>query len=145
MPQRSKAALISVHPKYVRQILDGSKRVEFRRVWASREIAHLVLYSTSPEMKVVAILKINITIEESKAGLWELAKLHGGGLTRRELREYFQDKARGYGLIIGSVQALRKPIALSEAIPGMRAPQSYAYLTDEQFSMLQKVANAGDE
>lgn len=143
MPQEFKAALISVHPKYARQILEGSKRVEFRRVWASRPVTHLVLYSTAPDMKVVAILKIKETIEESKAGLWELAKRYGGGLTREELRAYFLDKARGYGLIIGSVQALKKPIALSDAIPGMRAPQSYAYLTDEQFAVIQKAADAG--
>lgn len=138
MPQESKAALISVHPKYVRQILNGSKRVEFRRVWAARAITHLVLYSTSPDMKIVAILQIKKTIEANVAGLWELAKEHGGGLTRAALREYFSSKPRGYGLIIGSVQALRTPLALSEAIPGIRPPQSYAYLTSEQFALIQK-------
>lgn len=139
MPQESKAALISVHPKYVRQILNGSKRVEFRRVWAAQPITHLVLYSTSPEMKVVATLQIKKTIEASIAGLWELAKEYGGGLTRAALREYFSKKPRGYGLVIGSVEALRAPLTLSEAIPGIRPPQSYAYLTSEQFAMIQKL------
>ncbi len=143
MPQEFRAALISVHPKYVRQILDGSKKIEFRRVWASRPITHLVLYSTAPEMKVVAILQIKKTIEANVSELWELAKQYGGGLTRTMLREYFSNKPRGYGLIIGSVQTLNKPLALPVAIPGVRAPQSYAYLTDEQFVVIQKIAGAG--
>lgn len=140
MPLESSAALISVHPKYVRQILDGSKRVEFRRVWSSRQITHLVLYSTAPDMKVVAILELEKTVERSKAGLWELAKQYGGGLTREALRTYFSDKKIGYGLIIASVQPLETPIPLSDAIPGVRAPQSYAYLSSTQFSQLKQVA-----
>lgn len=140
MPLESSAALISVHPKYVRQILNGSKRVEFRRVWTSRQVTHLVLYSTAPDMKVVAILELEKTVERSKAGLWELAKQYGGGLTRKALRTYFSDKKLGYGLIIASVQVLEKPMPLSDAIPGVRAPQSYAYLTSTQFSKLKKAA-----
>lgn len=143
MPQESKAALISVHPKYVRQILDGSKKVEFRRVWAAQPITHLVLYSTAPDMKVVAILQVKKTIETNVTGLWELAKQYGGGLTRAALREYFSNKPRGYGLIIGSVQALKTPLALSAAVPGVRAPQSYAYLTSDQFAVIQKIAAGG--
>jgi predicted transcriptional regulator len=143
LPQESKAALISVHPKYVRQILDGSKKIEFRRVWATRPITHLVLYSTAPDMKVVAILQVKKTIETNVSGLWELAKQYGGGLTRATLREYFSNKPRGYGLIIGSVQALKTPLALSAAIPSVRAPQSYAYLTSDQFAAIQKIAGGG--
>lgn len=144
MPQESKAALISVHPKYVRLILDGSKRVEFRRVWAARPVTHLVLYSTAPEMSVVAILEIKQTVEASIAGLWDLAKQHGGGLSRAMLREYFLNKSRGYGLVIGAVRTLAAPIPLTAAIPGMRPPQSYAYLTAEQFECIRKIAGMGE-
>lgn len=140
MPQESSAALISVHPKYVRQILDGSKRVEFRRVWAARPVTHLVLYSTAPDMRVVAVLEIKEVVQESIAGLWNLAKQYGGGLSRTTLREYFTNKSRGYGLIIGAVWPMDTPVELPMAIPGMRPPQSYVYLTAEQFEVIKKMA-----
>lgn len=136
----SDAALISVHPKYVTQILDGSKRVEFRRVWASRPVTQLVLYSTAPDMRVVAILKLEQTVVGSATKMWELAKCHGGGLTRQVLREYFSGKDRGYGLIIQSVQLLPNWLSLDIALPGVRAPQSYAYLTEEQMSHLRAIS-----
>lgn len=139
MPQESSAALISVHPKYVRQILDGSKRVEFRRVWAARPVTHLVLYSTAPDMRVVAVLEIKETVEASISGLWNLAKQYGGGLSRTTLREYFSNKSRGYGLVIGTVWSMDTPAPLSVAIPGMRPPQSYAYMTAEQFDVIKRM------
>lgn len=130
--RESKAALISVHPQYVRQILAGTKRVEFRRVWASQPITDLVLYSTSPEMKIVAVLEIKEVIEAGIAGLWELAKEYGGGLTRHALRGYFTGKPRGYGLIINKVHMLDCPMPMAEVLPGVRPPQSYAYLSADQ-------------
>lgn len=139
----SDVALISVHPKYVAQILNGSKRVEFRRVWASRSVSKLVLYSTSPDMQVVALVTLDRTVVASKYKLWELAKRYGGGLTRQVLRDYFSGKALGYGLIIASVQALPKPLPLCVAVPGVRAPQSYAYLTEAQVAHFRSVAGLG--
>lgn len=130
--QESSAALISVHPKYVRQILDGTKRVEFRRVWSARSITDLVLYSTSPEMKVVAVLEIKEVIEAGITGLWALAKEHGGGLNRDTLRTYFVGKSRGYGLIIEKVHLLDSPTPMSDVLPGVRPPQSYTYLSQTQ-------------
>ena len=144
MQQKSKAALISIHPKYVDKILDGSKKVEFRRVWAAQEVTHLVVYSTSPEMKVMAIVEIEYVRTECKYILWEIAKNYGGGLTRKELRKYFYGVKKGNALLLGNVNKLKKPLPLPEIIPGVRAPQSYLYLNDEQFSIVQSMDISGD-
>lgn len=131
--QASKAALISVHPQYVRQILAGTKRVEFRRVWTSQPVTDLVLYSTSPEMKIVAVLEIKEVIQASIDGLWELAKKYGGGITRSGLRDYFSGKSRGYGLIIDKVWLMDSAAPIADVLPGVRPPQSYTYLNEDQF------------
>lgn len=138
MQQLYKTALISVHPEYVHKILSGTKRVEFRRVWAANPVSHLVLYSTSPEMKIVAILELQEVLRRNKSSLWEVAKLYGGGITRSKLREYFADKSEGYALIIKKVHPLTRPISLIEILPEVRPPQSFLYLTDEQFNKLQE-------
>lgn len=139
MPQKSKAVLISIHPKYVSKILNGTKRVEFRRVWAAQQITHLVIYSTSPEMEVKAIVKVNEVLTVSKSSLWEIAKEYGGGLTRDELRKYFHGVSKGHAILLSEIRNLKKSLSLAEAIPGVRAPQSYVYLTDEQFDSIQSM------
>lgn len=136
MQREYKAVLISIHPKYVNKILDGSKRVEFRRVWATQKVSHLVIYSTSPEMKIVATVEIAETLQENKTNLWEAAKKHGGGLTRKELRAYFSGLSKGYALVLDKIKPLTRPLALEEVGAGIRAPQSYAYLTEDQFSFV---------
>lgn len=138
MQSASRFALISVHPEYVKKIVDRSKRVEFRRVWSSQSISHIVLYSTAPEMKVVAILKVGEVVASGVEGLWELAKCHGGGLTRAALRKYFSGKKTGYGIVIEEVEALARPVNIGEVIPGVRPPQSYMYLTEVQFDKVRQ-------
>lgn len=135
MLQEYKTALISVHPEYVNKILNGTKNVEFRRVWASKPISHLVLYSTSPEMKVVAILELKEVIKNRKTFLWEISKQYKGGITRSKLRQYFFGKNEGYAIVINKVIPLKQPIKLNEVIPNARPPQSFFYLTNKQFKL----------
>ncbi|MGY1489664.1 hypothetical protein ACW4YW_09640 [Methylobacillus pratensis] len=140
MQRETRAVLISIHPKYVERILDGSKKVEFRRVWTAEKITHLIIYSTSPEMRVSAIAEIDNVLSAGKEGLWDMAKIYGGGITRQNLRNYFHGISKGYALLIKNVRRLETPLPLSEAIPGMRAPQSYVYLTAEQFDAVQSMS-----
>lgn len=139
MPQKFKAVLISIHPKYVSKILNGSKRVEFRRVWAAQKVTHLVIYSTSPEMQVKAIAKVDDVLTTSKTSLWEIAKEYGGGLTRSELRDYFYGVSKGHAILLSEIKSLNKYLSLPEAVPGVRAPQSYVYLTNEQFDSIRSM------
>ncbi len=144
MQRETKAVLISIHPKYVTKILEGSKKVEFRRVWAVQKVTHLVIYSTSPEMKVMATVEIESVRTENEPTLWEIAKNYGGGLTRKELKNYFHGVTKGYALLLNSVKRIDTPLPLSEAIPGVRAPQSFLYLTKEQFSVVQSMERLGE-
>lgn len=50
--------LLSIHPEYVRQILAGTKKFEFRRSVAKRNVDRILIYSTSPEMKVVGSVSV---------------------------------------------------------------------------------------
>ena len=141
MQQGYKAVLISIHPRYVNKILDGSKKVEFRRVWAAQQVTHLVIYSTSPDMKVVATVEIAEVVRENQTNLWETAKKYGGGLTRKELRAYFSVISKGYALVLKKTNPLKKPLNLSELGADIRAPQSYSYLTADQFLFVQSQTN----
>src|SRR5690625_2975940 len=82
----------------------------------------------------------NEVIDGSKTKLWEIAKEYGGGLTRKELRDYFNGVSKGHALVLSEIRQIKESLPLNEAIPGMRAPQSYVYLTNEQFESIQAMA-----
>lgn len=132
MPVTPRTVLISIHPRFVDLILKGDKRVEFRRSWAKEPVDRLVIYATAPVMRVVAVVPVLEVLCLSVSGLWEIAKEHGGGLTREELRQYFKGKDKGFGIRLGHVTKLQGPLQHSRTFPAFRPPQSFRYLTSAE-------------
>jgi predicted transcriptional regulator len=131
-----KSILVSIHPRFVDLILSGEKRIEFRRVWAKEPVEQLVIYATSPVKRIVAVAAIEDVAEASVAGLWALAKEHGGGLTRAELREYFAGKSVGYGIKLLDIRSLKSPLDPRRHIPDFHAPQSFRYVSSAEMKKL---------
>jgi predicted transcriptional regulator len=130
MQAAPRSLLISIHPRFVDLILKGEKRIEFRRSWAKCPVSRLVIYATSPMMMIVAVAPITEVLHQSVARLWDQAKVHGGGLTRRELRDYFRGNPKGYGVCLGEVRKLERPLVPAALNGSFQAPQSFRYLTE---------------
>ena len=47
------AILLSINPNHVENILNGTKRYEFRKRVCKRHVDKILIYSTTPVMKVV--------------------------------------------------------------------------------------------
>lgn len=121
-------ALISVHPQWARGILTGQKRVEFRKAGPRRTIGSALLYATSPEQVLVAVLRLDRVERGTPQELWER---HGsvGGVPQDVFASYYRACQTGTALVIGEVLPLRHPLRLAELSPGLRAPQSFRYLS----------------
>jgi len=132
----SELVLISIHPRHVEAILAGEKTIEFRRRWTARAVSHLVIYATVPMKQIVAVVPIEETVQGSPTALWNLARQHGGGVTRAELFTYFSGLQEGFGLRLGRVKPLRRPIDPFVKFDGFRAPQSYRFVTTKEASVL---------
>lgn len=131
------AALISIHPVYVEKILSGEKRLEFRRSWAANHVDFLVIYATSPVQRIVAVSQIGHVFRGSKSHLWELARVKGGGVSRRKLFEYMQGKKEGVALELLKVFKIDGGICPHSFLgEGFRPPQSFRYLSHNDFSNL---------
>ena len=83
-----KAILLSIKPEYVDRILAGTKKYEYRKRLARSDSSVLLVYSTSPVMKVVAKVEILGTICAAPSTLWEQTKSNAG-ISRKKYREYF--------------------------------------------------------
>ena len=124
--QESKTVIISLHPEHANKILSGEKKLEFRRVWANQPVNAVVIYSTLPVKKIVAIAYVKQVHIGSRNRLWTLAKAVGGGLTRRALYSYFEGKKQGYAIEFEHIRVLCPAISPELVIEKFRAPQSFA-------------------
>ena len=87
--------LLSIKPEYSDRIFLGTKRYEFRRHLAQKNITKILVYSTSPVMMVVGEVEVTDTLAMKPSPLWEETKKYAG-ITRIKFREYFAGCKMGY-------------------------------------------------
>lgn len=121
-----RAILLSIKPEYVEKILAGSKIYEYRKRLAKTQSTTILIYSTSPVMKIVAKAEILGTICASPSALWEKTK-GSGGITRRKYREYFYGCKTAYAYELGKICRFDPPKTLSD-YNLVLAPQSFVYV-----------------
>lgn len=136
--QNGRAVLLSIKPKYADLILAGSKRVEFRRSWASQDVGVIVLYSSYPIQKLVGLIEVEQVIVDSPTSLWKTCTERGGGLTRKELRSYFAGKSKGVAVLLGQLFKFDRYIEPSDVIEGFVPPQSFRYLDANEYGVIEK-------
>ena len=120
-----KTIIISINPKYVREIIDGSKRYEYRTKEAKKDIDRLIIYATSPIKKVIGEAEILDVLALSPDDLWEETK-EFSGITKDFFDNYFKNRKIAYAYKLGKIKVYDEPKELSEF--GLKsAPQSFAY------------------
>lgn len=137
--QESEVLVISLHPEHANKILAGQKKLEFRRVWAKKSVKAVVIYSTVPVKKIVAIAYVKQVHSGSRNRLWLLAKSLGGGLSRRALYAYFEGKKKGYAIEFEYIKKFKSGINPETIFENFRAPQSFAYLDQMKFIELENI------
>ena len=134
LPIRSAVALLSIHPEYVNLIKDGVKRVEFRRVRFARDVAHIVIYATSPIQRVVGFCAVEQVVRDTPANLWSG---HGkrGGVSKSTLMKYLANLNVATALLLGEFHSIPEGFDLT-SIGVERPPQSFQYLKENILSAL---------
>ena len=62
---------MSIKPKYAQPILDRTKTFEFRKsIFARSDIDKIVIYSSSPRMRIVGYFKFKKILKENPKTLW---------------------------------------------------------------------------
>lgn len=116
-----------INPEYVDEILAGRKRYEYRKIKAKRNnIDKMIIYSTSPIMKVVAEVDIKEILEEDPEKLWEMTK-NESGITKDFYNKYYKNKNTAIAYKLGKIRIYDKPKNLYDI--GIKyVPQSFVYL-----------------
>ena len=123
--------LISIKPRYVKKILNGSKIYELRkRSSGIKQGDRLVIYSTSPDRCVLATCCIKRVVIGKPTSVYE--KVNGSaGVGKREFDSYFAGESHAYAFELEDVKRLSRPVYLEEIRQNLCSfvvPQSYRRL-----------------
>lgn len=118
--------LFSIKPEYVKEILSGRKKYEYRKIKPKNRVDAIIIYSSAPVMKIVAEVEVEEIIVDEPNKVWEKTK-NGSGTNKKLYDEYFKNKNIAVAYKLGEVKVYEKPKKLTEL--GLNhAPQSYVYL-----------------
>ena len=135
--------LVSIKPNFAEQILDGSKKVEFRRRHP-RQIelgSRMLIYASSPIRALIGTAVVFDVVEASPEEVWNVYQ-DVGGIEHDAFNAYFESSDRAVAI------RLRKPVRLDKAIPlddlrckwpGFHPPQQFAYLTSERLRKITRI------
>lgn len=121
--------LLSIKPKYVNSIMNGTKKFEFRRkIFKRKDVNTVVIYATKPIGKVVGEFEIEQVISDTPKSLWDITSQYAG-LDKMDFYDYFEGLDEAFAIQISKVKPYRKQLDLSELEDGnIKAPQSFIYL-----------------
>ncbi|MBA2858262.1 type I restriction enzyme S subunit [Methanococcus maripaludis] len=122
--------LLSIKPKYVKEILKGSKKYEFRKsIFKKYDKNELVfIYSSYPVKRIVGTFSVGDIIENCPKILWNEFK-NVSGIKESEFFKYFKEKDKGYAIQINKLKEFKNPVNPKDINPDFRAPQSFCYIS----------------
>lgn len=120
-----KKIIISINPEHVNNIINGTKRYEYRTRAARKDVNKLIIYETMPIKKIVGEAEIVEVLSLDPNTLWEQTKDYSG-ISKKFFDEYFKNRSVAYAYKLGKVKVYDEPKSLIE-FGLMTAPQSFAY------------------
>ena len=127
--------LLSIKPKYVEEIIKGTKRFEFRRNFVSKsnfgKIESIYIYSSSPIKKIVGFFKFKYHIEDNPQHIWKTCYKFSG-INKDDFFKYFENKSIGFAIPIKDLKVFKEPIDPNDFIPNFKPPQSFCYINSIQ-------------
>lgn len=118
--------LLSIKPKHVENILNGTKKYEYRKYPCKQKPDKILIYSTSPVKKIVGEVAVLDIIRLQKDQLWEITKEHGA-INEKDFKTYYNNTDIAIAYKLGEVTEYDKYKEISEF--GLKQPpQSFIYI-----------------
>lgn len=132
--------LMPIQPQYANPIIEGRKKVEFRKTKFRTPPSHVVIYMSSPVSSVVGYFEVTHVETAPVEALWEKYSAVGC-IGEDDFVAYYGERDEGVVLGVGEVVVLAEPIPLSDLGLSSRPPQSFCYV---QRDILGRIAAIGD-
>jgi predicted transcriptional regulator len=127
--QKNSSILFSLKPQFADLVINGEKRVEFRRRFSRNMDGSLAYFYISSPIKRIMFSSILSKVHYSTVNdLWE--RFHSiGGVSEKDYFTYFNGRDDGYAIELDNVKVLSKTLSLDSIrnryMPSFRPPQSF--------------------
>lgn len=118
--------LMSIKPKYSEKIFSGDKKYEFRRKVSKLHVDRIIVYSSSPDKKIIGEVEVIKVVSKPINELWKLTKKFAG-ISYEDYEEYFYGCDVAYAYELGKVTRYKKSKSLLD-FNVRYSPQSYVYV-----------------
>lgn len=118
---------MSIHTRWAEAIMDGSKRVEFRKRRLAPDIQTVLVYATAPVSKVIGSFTIDCIVSGSPMEIWERFG-RVGVINRDDFFAYFDGADSAVAIVVSDAERFDVPVPLESIDPRPAVPQSFAYL-----------------
>lgn len=120
---------MSVHPQYAEAIMDGRKKVEFRKRPLADDVSLVWVYATAPVQRIVGCFAAGPSVTAEPSALWRRFR-RVGCIDRIDFDRYYGGSAVGSGIQILSAIRLVAPLSIGDLLPSGIPPQSFAYVSE---------------
>ncbi|WP_041668514.1 ASCH domain-containing protein [Acetobacterium woodii] len=118
--------LLSIKPAFVRKIVDGSKKFEYRKQIFKESVETVVIYATKPVGKIIGEFKIKAIIKDKPENIWK-DTIEFSGISKQYFDEYFLGRNEAFAIGISDFKEYDSPIDPYVIYDNFTAPQSYRY------------------
>lgn len=119
--------LMSIKPEYIEEILNGTKRYEFRKSRCKQRVDKIILYAKAPVSRVVAEVEVLEVLEDNLDIIWHRTK-DFSGITKQMFKQYYKGKSSAVVYKLGMVTKYEEPMNLIDL--GIdKPPQSFVYVS----------------
>lgn len=118
--------LLPIKSIYLKEIISGRKKYEYRKRLCIADIQTIYFYETAPVKLVTATAKVLGKIRKDKENLWCLT-CKNAGIEKKYYLQYFAGQTEASAYVLGKITVLPKPFTLEE-LGILNPPQSFMYL-----------------
>ena len=123
-------ALLSIKPQFVKEIMAGRKKYEYRKKIFKQDVDSVLIYASMPVGRIVGEFTIGEIISDSPMKIWKETKEYSG-ISFDDYEKYFDGKQDAYAIQIKNVEVYDKPINPYDKFENFIAPQSYKYVDSD--------------
>jgi predicted transcriptional regulator len=90
--------LLSIKPKYVAKLLDGTKKVELRKIKPKLMPGdRVVVYACSPLKAIVGVFEVEKVLEDSPKNIWSKVE-EIAGISKPDFDDYYYTSRKAYAI-----------------------------------------------
>lgn len=127
--------LLSINPEHVKNIFCGKKLYEFRKIECKKKVEKIIIYSTSPIMKVVGEAHVEEILKATPEEVWKETR-NKAGIDKKFFDKYYKNREYAIAYKLSRIKEYKVPKTLNE-FGIKKAPQSFVYINKyEQLSFV---------